>query len=93
VAARLVTNDGRCYPQKMPVPPPIEVFKLASERPSLCHHPNDAREARVCLVPLCAQGVISGAVSVRARRRLWVWVKCQFVDNLPTCVVEDEAGN
>ena len=27
------------------------------------------------------------------RRHLRVRVKCQFVDNLPTCVVEDEAGN
>src|SRR4051812_21485509 len=44
MAARLITNDGRRYAQEVPVTPPIQVFKLASERPSLRHHPNDARE-------------------------------------------------
>jgi hypothetical protein len=29
----------------------------------------------------------------RSPRRPYGRVKCQFVDNLPTCVVEDEAGN
>src|SRR5579871_266556 len=50
VPARLVTNDGCCYAQEVAVTPPIEVFKLASDRPTRCHHPNDAREAPVCLV-------------------------------------------
>jgi len=70
VPARLVTNDGRRYAQEVPVTPPIEVFKLAGERRSLCHHRNDAREAPVCLVALALEGH-SGTLAQASVYPLW----------------------